>query len=113
MAIHRERRPSFSKPRLKPEVAISRRKQEERYEGMNEKEIYRNDLTYERIREMRNDFYQGVDPRRREEIANGGMVHEDNRAMSNLPEYFVHREYPRYSFWSSPYNDAIIQKDED
>lgn len=113
MAIYREKRPSFSRPRKKPEIAISRRVQEERYDSMNEKELLRDDLTYERIRGMMSEFYQGVDPRRREEIANGGMVQEDNKAMANLSERFIHREYPRFSFWSTPYNDAILQDDDD
>lgn len=113
MAIYREKRPYFGRPRKRPEVAIKRRVQEDRYAGMHEKEIFRDNLTYDRIRDMQNEFYQGVDPRRRQEIADGGMVQEDNRSMANLSEEFIHREYPRFSFWSTPYNDSILQDDDD
>jgi hypothetical protein len=110
MAIYREQRPSFSR---KPERAIRRVEQDSRYSGMNDKEVLRDDLVYERTKGMMSDFYQGIDPRRREEIANGGMVQEDHRAMANLSPNFIHKEFPRFSFWSTPFNDAIMQGDED
>jgi hypothetical protein len=62
---------------------------------------------------MMGDFYQGIDPRRREEVANGGMIQEDHKAMANLSPNFIHKEFPRFSFWSTPFNDAIMQGDED
>lgn len=109
MAIHRERRPNFGR---QMERAIRRVEQDDRYHGMNQKEILRDDLTYKRIRGMMSEFYQGIDPRRREEIADGGIVQEDPKAMANLSEQFIHREVPRFSFWSTPYNDDIMQGDE-
>lgn len=110
MAIYRERRPNFS---LKPERAIRRVEQDQRYMGMNDKQNLRDDQVYEQTRGMMSEFYQGVDPRRRIEIAEGGMIQEDNRAMANLSGEFIHKEYPRFSFFSTPYNDAIMQGDRD
>lgn len=110
MAIRREQRPNFGR---KPERSIRRAEQDGRYKGMNDKEQLRDDLTYQRIKGMMSEFYQGVDPRRREELANGGIVQEDHNAMANLSPRFIHQEYPRFSFWSTPFNDAILQGDDD
>lgn len=51
----------------------------------------------------------GIDPRRRQEMADGGMVREDQRAMSNLSPKAIHHEYPKLPFYSTPYNDALVK----
>jgi hypothetical protein len=54
------------------------------------------------------------DPRRRQELADGGMVREDERAMANLPRQAVHHEYPRLGYYSSPYIDSLaVNRSED
>ena len=62
-----------------------------------------------RIKNMQNAFYAGLDPRRRKEVADSGMIQEDHRAMSNLPENFTHTEYPtrKTAFYSDPYIDSM------
>jgi len=50
------------------------------------------------------------DPRRRQELADGGMVREDQAAMANLPRQAVHHEYPRLGYYSSPYIDSLGKK---
>jgi hypothetical protein len=62
-----------------------------------------------RVESMRNAFYGGIDPRRRQEAADGGMVREDNNAMANLSEQFVHREYPRVPYYANPFIDDAIE----
>lgn len=109
MAIRREQRPNFGR---KMERAIRRVEQEDRYEGMNDKEILRDNLVHERIRGLMAEYYQGVDPRRRKELADGGIVQEDHNAMANLSPRFIHQEYPRFSFFSTMFNDAIMQGNE-
>lgn len=47
------------------------------------------------------------DPRRRQELADGGMVREDQAAMANLPRQAIHHEYPRLGYYSSPYIDSL------
>jgi len=44
---------------------------------------------------MHRAFFANIDPRRRQEVAEGGMLSEDHRAMANLPERAIHMEYPR------------------
>lgn len=43
-------------------------------------------------------FMAEVDPRRRGELADGGMVREDRVAMANLPRQAIHCEYPAPGF---------------
>jgi len=94
-------------PMLKDEPRqISRRENRDRYEGMLE---YSTAYSQENIRRTflrDNPFYCGVDHLRRKELADGGMVREDQNAMSNLPTQAIHTEYPnRYFANLSPYID--------
>lgn len=59
------------------------------------------------MRAMQNAFFAGVDPRRRQELADAGMVHEDHTAMANLSPQAIHREYPKdgTGFVFTPYLD--------
>jgi len=47
-----------------------------------------------------NEFYAGMDARRRQEIEDMGMIHEDHRAIANLPQEVMIRPYPL----TGPYN---------
>ena len=38
-------------------------------------------------------YRQPVDPRRRPEYNDAQLIHEDHRAMSNLPEQAIHKEF--------------------
>lgn len=38
-------------------------------------------------------FYQNVDPRRKQELADSRMVNEDHKAMANLSEKAVYHEF--------------------
>ena len=60
---------------------------------------------FDRVEEMYSSFYAGLDPRRRQEAADGGMVKEDRGAMANLSNKPVHREYPPAGYYSTPYLD--------
>jgi hypothetical protein len=43
---------------------------------------------------MNHEFYAGMDARRRQELEDAGMIHEDNRAIANLPQGVIMRPYP-------------------
>jgi hypothetical protein len=46
-----------------------------------------------------NEFYAGMEPRRRQELEDSGMIYEDSRAIANLPQEVMIKPYPR----SAPY----------
>ena len=65
-----------------------------------------------RTRLFGGEFYAGLDPRRRQELADGGMVRESKEAMANLPRQAIHCEYPTVGFYQSPYiDDGILDKE--
>lgn len=41
------------------------------------------------------EHYAGMEPRRHQEMRDAGMIHEDHRAIANLPQNVVYRDYPR------------------
>jgi hypothetical protein len=43
--------------------------------------------------------YAGMDPRRRQELEDAGMIHEDHRAIANLPQEVMIKAYP----YNGPY----------
>lgn len=45
------------------------------------------------VRDMRNEFYAGLDPRRRMELEDSRMIHEDHRAPANLPQQVMYHEW--------------------
>ena len=64
-----------------------------------------------RVRDIRSSFFAGLDPRRRQEAADAGMVQEDDRAVANLSPNFINREYPREGFYCTQYLDDTIDND--
>jgi len=65
----------------------------------------RDERSFERIRAISGEFYAGLDPRRRQEVADSGMIQEDHTQMANLPRMARHFEYPRSEYYSTPYLD--------
>jgi hypothetical protein len=41
------------------------------------------------------EHYAGMEPRRHQEMRDAGMIHEDHRAIANLPQNVVYRDYPK------------------
>lgn len=56
---------------------------------------------YRRFRALGDDreFYAGMEPRRRQEMEDAGYIHEDQRAIANLPQNVIMRPYP----YTGPY----------
>jgi len=80
---------------MKSRKAISRPGSEGEYGTMKVYEGRMDELSHQRAQQVADSFWRGVDPRRRIEKAEGGMVQEDPRAMANLSERAIHTEYPR------------------
>jgi hypothetical protein len=85
---------------------VTRRENRDRYEGMLAYSTAYSMMNIRRTFNAMNDFYCGTDPLRRQELADGGMVREDQNAMANLPEQAIHCQYPNQYFANlSPYID--------
>lgn len=80
------------------------------YENMEMKEEGRNNYNYAQTSELYSKFYAGLDPRRRTEMADAGMVKEDDNAMANLSPAVIHREYPRSGYYSNPFIDDSVEE---
>jgi len=68
-----------------------------------------NDRAMARVEDIYNAFYSGIDPRRRQESADAGMIREDQTAMANLSPRPIHRQFPGVSYYDNPYIDATVQ----
>lgn len=55
------------------------------------------------------EFYAGVDPRRRQEMMDASMIHEDHSAIANMPRGVIMREYPKVGHTAAPYLDDTIE----
>jgi hypothetical protein len=95
----------FGAGRIRPEdeneqvVAPGRNQSRKAYEATFRDELHREDMKLSRIPYPEDT----CDPRRRQELADGGMVREDQNAMANLSPRAIHHEYPRLPYYSSPY----------
>jgi hypothetical protein len=91
------------------ERAIRRDEVRAEYSAMYQLEQRRDQRTFDRTRDLSNEMYAGVDPRRRQEIGDGGMIREDRQAMANLPRQAQHHEYPQAGYYTTPYLDDSIR----
>lgn len=89
------------------ERPINRKESREIYKDLNYKLQEHDQDALRRVRNMRSAFFAGLDPRRRQEVAEAGMIQEDENAIANLSPRFINREYPREGFYSTPYLDDI------
>lgn len=64
-------------------------------------------LIEKRERDIGSYYWHGIDPRRKQEYADGGMVSEDKMAMSNLSEKGYQLQYPKVSFYATPNIDSL------
>lgn len=97
-----------SKP--KRSRAIDREESLTVYGNVEVKSEQYSNRAYDRVEEMYSSFYAGLDPRRRQEAADGGMLKEDTKAMANLSNTAVHREYPPAGYYQSPYIDDSTEE---
>jgi hypothetical protein len=89
---------------------INRSKSRERYDISDLKADMYSNRAQERVEDMYSAFYGGIDPRRRQEMADGGMVKEDINAMANLSPRFIHQEYAAHPYYSNPFIDDSVME---
>lgn len=85
--------------------ARNRAQQLSMQEKINRDADRRNELINQRLRDIGFMNYAGTDYRRRQEIADGNMVQEDQNAMANLPRTARHYEYPKAGYFCNPFFD--------
>jgi hypothetical protein len=85
--------------------ARSRAQQLTMQEKIERDSYRRNELINQRLRDIGFMNYAGTDYRRRQEIADGNMIQEDQNAMANLPRMARHYEYPKAGYFCNPFFD--------
>jgi len=50
------------------------------------------------------EHYAGADPRRRQEMQDAGLIHEDHNAVANLPQHVIQHDWERPSNRYAKYN---------
>jgi hypothetical protein len=93
------------------ERPVNRKDMAEIYGELNHKVQRRDERAMKRVRDMHSSFFAGLDPRRRQEVADAGMIQEDDRAIANLPQNFINREYSDNGFYETPYLDDITDNE--
>jgi ferredoxin len=61
-----------------------------------------------RVSNPLSDIYAGIDPRRRQEMADSGMIRTDRNAMANCPTQAIHHEWPLVGYYQNPYIDDTV-----
>lgn len=89
--------------------AISRNEVLREYDVMSEKQNMYSDMRMMSVESPFSSFYAGLDPRRKREVADAGMVSEDRNAMSNLSSKPVHKQYPAAGYYTTPYLSGIVK----
>lgn len=72
--------------------------QEERSKDQVPSGMYRGPLTGA-------ELYAGMEPRRRQELEDAGMIHEDPNAIANLPQNVMIKAYPK----TGPYLPEVLE----
>ena len=87
--------------------SVKRKQVEEDYSAFNRDEARAIRHAYERSRQIGGEFGGGLDPRRRQEVADAGMIREDHTQMANLPRQAQHHEFEQNGYAMNPYIDAL------
>lgn len=71
--------------------------------------LFRKQFVAKDLPELLQDaFYENIDPRRRQEVADSRMIQEDHTKVANLSSRFIHREFNANRFNQSPWIDDEI-----
>lgn len=101
----KNKKTSYDKMFHKKAKAYDRQDMCDVYAIYEKKRDIHNRIMYDRVDSPYSDLYGGVDPRRRVEMADAGMVQEDDESMANLSSKPIHRQYPANNFYSNIYID--------
>ena len=61
-----------------------------------------------RMHKIRGGHYDGMEPRRRQEMEDAGMISEDHSAMANMPQGVIMRPYPKENDYTPENLDDTI-----
>jgi hypothetical protein len=89
----------------KRERAVKRTEIENDYSALREDQDRCIRYAYERARQIGGEYGAGLDPRRRQEVADAGLIREDHTQMANLPRMAQHHEFPAAGYYMTPYLD--------
>lgn len=87
------------------ERAVKRKEIVQDYTDFNRDEQRHVEKSFARAREIGGAYGGGLDPRRRQEVADGGLVREDLTQIANLPRMAQHHEFPQEGYYMNPYLD--------
>lgn len=90
----------------KRQRSVKRPEVEQDYSAFNVDRDRSVENAYRRAREIGGVFGGGLDPRRRPEAADSGLIREDHTAIANLPRMAQHHEFPAGGYYMTPYLDA-------
>lgn len=63
---------------------------------------------HRRMHSMGAEHYAGMEPRRRQELEDAGMIHEDHSAMANMPQSVKMTPYPKsYGYLPEDLDDTM------
>jgi hypothetical protein len=105
--MHREYNESYRMVRNRPDKFNDEIRHDDSPMRMGPYEYDRQDTQYpygydrqgersmHRMGSARGEYYAGAEPRRRQEMADAGMIHEDPRAVANLPQNVMMNYYPK------------------
>lgn len=83
------------------DAKINKNKQKYNDKDRNDQD-YDGDMNFNPRLAMRanmNEFYAGMPARRRQELEDAGMIHEDDNAIANLPQYVKITAYPKPGYF--------------
>lgn len=87
------------------ERSVKRPEIEADYTAFNQDQDRNIAYAYERARQIGGEFGGGLDPRRRQEVADAGLIREDHTQIANLPRQAQHHEFPAAGYYMTPYLD--------
>lgn len=81
-----------------PEHSITRNEVEQMYRNFYALDELEEKRSFARVQSVGSQRYGGIDPRRRVEAADAGLIEEDHQAMANLSPNFIHGNFCEYGY---------------
>lgn len=75
---------------------------------MNQREAQLERERFSLVESPESCFYGGIDPRRRKEASDFGLIREDRTACANLPKAPVMRSFKRFGWYCTPLIDDTV-----
>ncbi len=78
------------------------------YEVENRKAQEHSNRALKRVATESSEIFGGIDPRRRQEMADAGMIRPDMNAMANCPRQAINHEWPAIRYYQNQYIDDTV-----